>query len=446
MLDKLVIANRGEVALRIQRACSELNIKTVAIHSTSDSNQKHVLLADESVCIGPPESVNSYLNIPSIISAAEVTDAMAIHPGYGFLSENSDFAEQVEKSGYVFIGPKPETIKLMGNKLNAIKVAKKSGINTILGSHEALGDDSAAVLKMADKIGYPILVKAAAGGGGKGMRVAHTKANLQHTIDLTRSEARAVFGDDTLYLERLLEEPRHIEFQMLADNYGNVVCLGDRDCSMQRNHQKIIEEAPAPGIPSRQRMKMIQKCIKLCKQIGYRSVGTLEFLYENGEFYFIEMNTRLQVEHPVTEIITGIDVVKEQIRIAMGFQLSFKQEDITERGHAIECRINAEDAKTFTPSPGKISLWHPPGGPGIRVDSHIYTGYEVPPFYDSMIAKVIAHADTRKSAIDRMRIALSEMVIEGIKTNQNLHFEIMQHNAFRKGSTDIHYLEKRLGL
>ncbi len=446
MLDKLVIANRGEVALRIQRACSELNIKTVAIHSTSDSNQKHVLLADESVCIGPPESVNSYLNIPSIISAAEVTDAMAIHPGYGFLSENSDFAEQVEKSGYVFIGPKPETIKLMGNKLNAIKVAKKSGINTILGSHEALGDDSAAVLKMADKIGYPILVKAAAGGGGKGMRVAHTKANLQHTIDLTRSEARAVFGDDTLYLERLLEEPRHIEFQMLADNYGNVVCLGDRDCSMQRNHQKIIEEAPAPGIPLRQRTKMIQKCIKLCKQIGYRSAGTLEFLYENDEFYFIEMNTRLQVEHPVTEMITGIDVVKEQIRIAMGFPLPFKQENITERGHAIECRINAEDARTFIPSPGKISLWHPPGGPGIRVDSHIYTGYEVPPFYDSMIAKIIAHASTRKSAIDRMRIALSEMVIEGIKTNQKLHLEIMQHNAFKKGSTDIHYLEKRLGL
>jgi acetyl-CoA carboxylase biotin carboxylase subunit len=446
MLDKIVIANRGEIALRIQRACSELNIKTVAIHSTSDSNQKHVLLADESVCIGPPESVNSYLNIPSIISAAEVTDAMAIHPGYGFLSENGDFAEQVEESGYIFIGPKPETIKLMGNKLNAIKVAKQSGMNTIPGSAKPLGDDSAAALRIADKIGYPVLIKAAAGGGGKGMRVAHTKANLQHTIDLTKSEARAVFDDDTIYLEKLLEKPRHIEFQMLADNHGNIVCLGDRDCSMQRNHQKIIEEAPAPGIPSRQRMKMIQKCIKLCKQIGYRSVGTLEFLYENGEFYFIEMNTRLQVEHPVTEIITGIDVVKEQIRIAMGFRLSFKQEDITERGHAIECRINAEDAKTFTPSPGKISLWHPPGGPGIRVDSHIYTGYEVPPFYDSMIAKVIAHADTRKSAIDRMRIALSEMVIEGIKTNQNLHFEIMQHNAFRKGSTDIHYLEKRLGL
>jgi len=446
MLDKLVIANRGEIALRIQRACSELNIKTVAIHSTSDSNQKHVLLADESVCIGPPESVNSYLNIPSIISAAEVTDAMAIHPGYGFLSENGDFAEQVEESGYVFIGPKPETIKLMGNKLNAIKVAKKSGINTIPGSHEPLGDDSAAVLKMADKIGYPILVKAAAGGGGKGMRVAHTKANLQHTVDLTRSEARAAFDDDTLYLEKLLEEPRHIEFQMLADSYGNVVCLGDRDCSMQRNHQKIIEEAPAPGIPLRQRTKMIQKCIKLCKQIGYRSAGTLEFLYENDEFYFIEMNTRLQVEHPVTEMITGIDVVKEQIRIAMGFPLPFKQENITERGHAIECRINAEDARTFIPSPGKISLWHPPGGPGIRIDSHIYTGYEVPPFYDSMIAKIIAHASTRQSAIDRMRIALSEMVIEGIKTNQNLHLEIMQHNAFKKGSTDIHYLEKRLGL
>ena len=446
MLDKVVIANRGEIALRIQRACSELDIKTVAIHSTSDSNQKHVLLADESVCIGPPESVNSYLNIPSIISAAEVTDAMAIHPGYGFLSENGDFAEQVEESGYVFIGPKPETIKLMGNKLNAIKVAKQSGMNTIPGSAKPLGDDSAAALRIADKIGYPVLIKAAAGGGGKGMRVAHTKANLQHTIDLTKSEARAAFDDDTIYLEKLLEEPRHIEFQMLADNHGNIVCLGDRDCSMQRNHQKIIEEAPAPGIPLRQRTKMIQKCIKLCKQIGYRSAGTLEFLYENDEFYFIEMNTRLQVEHPVTEMITGIDVVKEQIRIAMGFPLPFKQENITERGHAIECRINAEDARTFTPSPGKISLWHPPGGPGIRVDSHIYTGYEVPPYYDSMIAKVIAHGDTRRSAIDRMRMALSEMVIEGIKTNKNLHFEIMQHNAFRKGSTDIHYLEKRLRL
>ena len=446
MLDKVVIANRGEIALRIQRACSELDIKTVAIHSTSDSNQKHVLLADESVCIGPPESVNSYLNIPSIISAAEVTDAMAIHPGYGFLSENGDFAEQVEESGYVFIGPKPKTIKLMGNKLNAIKAAKKSGMNTIPGSAEPLGDDSAAALRIADKIGYPVLIKAASGGGGKGMRVAHTKANLQHTIDLTKSEARAAFDDDTIYLEKLLEKPRHIEFQMLADNYGHIVCLGDRDCSMQRNHQKIIEEAPAPDVPQRQRMKMIQKCIKLCKQIGYRSAGTLEFLYENGEFYFIEMNTRLQVEHPVTEIITGIDVVKEQIRIAMGFPLSFKQEDITERGHAIECRINAEDSRTFIPSPGKISLWHPPGGPGIRVDSHIYTGYEVPPYYDSMIAKVIAHGDTRRSAIDRMRMALSEMVIEGIKTNKNLHFEIMQHNAFRKGSTDIHYLEKRLRL
>ena len=446
MLDKVVIANRGEIALRILRACRELGIKTVAVHSTADSNLKHVLLADESVCIGAPESENSYLNVPSIISAAEVTDAMAIHPGYGFLSENGDFAEKVEESGYVFIGPKPETIRSMGNKMAAIEIAKTAGINCIPGSDGPLGKNQEEIYKTADKIGYPVVVKAAAGGGGKGVRIAHTKANLQHAMGLAKSEAKAAFGDDAIYIEKLLEQPRHIEFQMLADVHGNVICLGDRDCSMQRNWQKILEEAPATGITVEQREDMTQKCITLCQKIGYRSAGTLEFLFENGEFYFIEMNARLQVEHPVTEMITGIDVVKEQIRIAMELPLSVKQEEIIHRGHAIECRINAEDPKTFIPSPGTVTLWHPPGGPGIRVDSHLYTGYKVPPYYDSMIAKVIAHANTRESAINRMRIALSEMVIEGIKTNKDLQIEIMQHDAFHRGETDTNYLENRLGL
>ena len=446
MLDKILIANRGEIALRVQRACRELGIKTVAVHSTADESQKHVFLADESVCIGPPESLKSYLNIPSIISAAEVTDAMAIHPGYGFLSENGDFAEQVEQSGYIFIGPKSETINLMGNKISAKEIVGEVGIQCIPGSDGELDDDIEKVHKLADEIGYPVLIKAAAGGGGKGMRVAHTKGALQHTIDLTKIESKAAFGDDTIFLEKLLEEPRHVEFQVIADHHGNAVCLGDRDCSMQRNHQKIIEEAPAPKIPKKLRDEMFKKCIAFCKHINYRGAGTLEFLYENGEFYFIEMNTRLQVEHPVTEMITGIDIVKEQIKIAMGLPLSIKQEDIVEKGHAIECRINAEDPKTFMPSPGKIDLWHPPGGPGIRVDSHIYTGYEIPPYYDSMIAKVIAFANTRESAITRMGVALSEMIIEGIQTNRDLQIEIMQHNAFKEGGTNIHYLEKRLGL
>ena len=446
MLDKILIANRGEIALRIQRACRELGIKTVAVHSTADDSQKHVFLADESVCIGPPESLKSYLNIPSIISAAEVTDAMAIHPGYGFLAENGDFAEQVEQSGYIFIGPKSETINLMGNKISAKEIVGEVGIQCIPGSDGELDDDIEKVHKLADEIGYPVLIKAAAGGGGKGMRVAHTKGALQHTIDLTKIESKAAFGDDTIFLEKLLEEPRHVEFQVIADHHGNAVCLGDRDCSMQRNHQKIIEEAPAPKIPKKLRDEMFKKCIAFCKHINYRGAGTLEFLYENGEFYFIEMNTRLQVEHPVTEMITGIDIVKEQIKIAMGLPLSFKQNDIVEKGHAIECRINAEDPKTFMPSPGKIDLWHPPGGPGIRVDSHIYTGYEIPPYYDSMIAKVIAFANTRESAITRMGVALSEMIIEGIQTNRDLQIEIMQHNAFKDGGTNIHYLEKRLGL
>ena len=446
MLDKILIANRGEIALRVQRACRELGIKTVAVHSTADDSQKHVFLADESVCIGPPESLKSYLNIPSIISAAEVTDAMAIHPGYGFLAENGDFAEQVEQSGYIFIGPKSETINLMGNKISAKEIVGEVGIQCIPGSDGELDDDIEKVHKLADEIGYPVLIKAAAGGGGKGMRVAHTKGALQHTIDLTKIESKAAFGDDTIFLEKLLEEPRHVEFQVIADHHGNAVCLGDRDCSMQRNHQKIIEEAPAPKIPKKLRDEMFKKCIAFCKHINYRGAGTLEFLYENGEFYFIEMNTRLQVEHPVTEMITGIDIVKEQIKIAMGLPLSIKQEDIVEKGHAIECRINAEDPKSFMPSPGKIDLWHPPGGPGIRVDSHIYTGYEIPPYYDSMIAKVIAFANTRESAITRMGVALSEMIIEGIQTNRDLQIEIMQHNAFKDGGTNIHYLEKRLGL
>ena len=446
MLDKILIANRGEIALRIQRACRELGIKTVAVYSKADAKQKHVLLADESVCIGPPESVNSYLNIPSIISAAEVTDSMAIHPGYGFLAENGDFAEQVEESGYSFIGPKPETIKLMGNKINAKDAVKEVEINCIPGSDNALDEDMDKIYQLADEIGYPVLIKAAAGGGGKGMRIAHTKASLQHSIDITKAESKSAFGDDTIFMEKLLEEPRHIEFQVLADQHGNAVCLGDRDCSMQRNHQKIIEEAPAPKIPKEKREEMIEKCVSFCIHIGYQSAGTLEFLYENNEFYFIEMNTRLQVEHPITEMITGIDIVKEQIKVAMGLPLSFKQEDIIERGHAIECRINAENPKNFTPSPGKVSLWHPPGGPGIRIDSHLYTGYEVPPYYDSMIAKVIAKANTRESAITRMGVALSEMIIEGIETNIELQIEIMQHNAFKIGGTDIHYLEKRLGL
>ena len=446
MLDKILIANRGEIALRIQRACRELGIKTVAVYSKADAKQKHVLLADESVCIGPPESVNSYLNMPSIISAAEVTDSMAIHPGYGFLAENGDFAEQVEESGYSFIGPKSETIKLMGNKINAKDAVKEVEINCIPGSDNALDEDMDKIYQLADEIGYPVLIKAAAGGGGKGMRIAHTKASLQHTIDITKAESKSAFGDDTIFMEKLLEEPRHIEFQVLADQHGNAVCLGDRDCSMQRNHHKIIEEAPAPKIPKEKREEMIEKSVSFCKHIGYQSAGTLEFLYENNEFYFIEMNTRLQVEHPVTEMITGIDIVKEQIKVAMGLPLSIKQEDIIQRGHAIECRINAEDSKTFTPSPGKVTLWHPPGGPGIRVDSHLYTGYEVPPYYDSMIAKVIAKANTRESAITRMGIALSEMIVEGIETNLELQIEIMQHNAFKRGGTDIHYLEKRLGL
>lgn len=446
MLDKVVIANRAEIALRIERACRELGIKTVAVHSTADANQKHVLLADETVCIGPAPSADSYLNMPAIISAAEVTDAVAIHPGYGFLSENADFAERVASSGFTFIGPPPEVIRLLGDKVSAIKVMKEAGVPTVPGSDGPLDEDPDENIRIARDIGYPVIIKAAGGGGGRGMRVVHTEASLLNAISVTQAEAQAAFGNDTVYMEKFLERPRHIEFQVLADTFGNAVHLYDRDCSMQRRHQKIIEEAPAPGITTEQRKEMGERCAETCRKVGYTSAGTFEFLYQDGQFYFIEVNTRLQVEHTVTEMITGVDLVIEQLRIAAGEKLSFSQEDLSLRGHAIECRINAEDPKNFTPSPGQIELWHPPGGPGIRVDSHLYSGYTVPPFYDSMIAKVIACGNNRKSAVARMRTALNEMVIDGIKTNIVLHQEIFQHAAFKAGGTDIHYLEKRLGL
>jgi acetyl-CoA carboxylase biotin carboxylase subunit len=446
MIEKLVIANRGEIALRILRACRELGIKTVAAHSTADYSLKHVLLADESVCIGPAPSAGSYLNMPAIISAAEVTDSVAIHPGYGFLSENADFAERVEKSGFVFIGPKAETIRMMGDKVSAIRVMKQHGVPCVPGSDGPVGADNDENLRIAREIGYPIMVKASGGGGGRGMRVAHSEAALLNAISITQAEARAAFGNDQVYMEKYLDKPRHIEFQVLGDNFGNLIHLGERDCSMQRRHQKVIEEAPAPGITARQRRLMGERCVEACRAVGYRSAGTLEFLYQDGEFYFIEMNTRIQVEHPVTELITGIDLVKAQIMIASGERLAYTQGDVQIRGHAIECRINAEDAKTFTPSPGPIRLWHAPGGPGVRVDSHIYSGYNVPPHYDSLIGKVIAHGETRDAAIARVRNALAEMVIEGIKTNVALHQEIFNHAAFQKGGLDIHYLERRLGL
>ena len=446
MLDKVVIANRGEIALRILRACHEMEIKTVAVHSSVDSNLKHVLLADETVCIGPSHSSESYLNMPSIISAAEVTDSVAIHPGYGFLSENADFAERVESSGFIFIGPKYESIKLMGNKVSAIKAMKKVGIPTIPGSNGSLSNNTEKNLQLAKNIGYPIIIKAAEGGGGRGMRVVHSEATLLNAITLTQAESKSAFDSDIVYMEKYLENPRHIEVQILADNYGNVVHLGERDCSMQRRHQKVIEEAPAHGISDEQRQDIGDRCVNACQEIGYRSAGTFEFLYQDDQFYFIEMNARLQVEHPVTEMITGIDIVKEQMNIASGKKLSFSQSDVYMQGHAIECRINAEDPKTFLPSPGLISLWHPPGGPGIRTDSHVYTGYEVPPFYDSMIGKIIAHGNNRHTALSRMKTALSEMVIEGIKSNIPLHQEVLQHSAFEKGGTNIHYLEKRLGI
>jgi acetyl-CoA carboxylase biotin carboxylase subunit len=444
MLDKVVIANRGEIALRIQRACRELGIKTVAVHSTADSSLKHVLLADETVCIGPAPSRESYLNMPAIISAAEVTDAVAIHPGYGFLSENADFAERVERSGFIFVGPTPDVIRLMGDKISAKAAMKKAGVPCVPGSDGPVPEEGDEILAMARAIGYPVIVKASGGGGGRGMRVVHSDAALLNAVTLTQSEAQAAFGNPTVYMEKFLEHPRHIEFQVLADGHGNAVHLFDRDCSMQRRHQKVVEEAPAPGISHELRMKMGERVARACLEIGYRSAGTFEFLYENGEFYFIEMNTRVQVEHPVTELITGIDIVREQLRIAAGERLSFRQDDIRILGHAIEARICAEDAQTFMPSPGKVDVWHPPGGPGIRVDSHLYSGYTVPPYYDSLVAKVIAHGDTRRSALARLHIALTEMVVDGIRTNIPLHREILQDAAFQAGGTDIHYLENRL--
>ena len=446
MLDKVVIANRGEIALRILRACHEIGIKTVAVHSKADNNLKHVLLADETVCIGPAESMNSYLDMPRIISAAEVTDAVAIHPGYGFLSENADFAERVESSGFTFIGPSSEAIRMMGDKVSAIKLMKKAGVPTVPGSDGALKDDPDENLRIARDVGYPVIIKASGGGGGKGMRVVHAEAALLNAIALTQAESRSAFNNDEVYMEKFLETPRHIEIQVLCDGQGNAIHLGERDCSMQRRHQKVIEEAPAPGITEDQRNYVGQRCIDACLEMGYRSAGTFEFLYQDNEFYFIEMNTRLQVEHPVTEMITGIDIVKEQLKIASGEKLAIKQEDVKIKGHAIECRMNAEDPKTFMPSPGDIKLWHMPGGPGIRIDSHIYSGYRVPPYYDSMIGKIIAFGNNRKSAMTRMENALKEIVVEGIKTNIPLHQEIFQHSAFKNGGTNIHYLEKRLGL
>jgi acetyl-CoA carboxylase biotin carboxylase subunit len=446
MLEKIVIANRGEIALRILRACKEMGIKTVAVYSTADSNLKHVLLADETVCIGPAQSTESYLNMPAIISAAEVTDAVAVHPGYGFLSENADFAERVESSGFTFVGPPASAIRLMGDKVSAIQAMKSAGVPCVPGSDGPLSDDADENIRMARDIGYPIIIKASGGGGGRGMRVVHAEASLTAAITVTKAEARAAFDNDVVYMEKFLEHPRHVEFQLLADNHGNAIYLGERDCSMQRRHQKVIEEAPAPGISEEQRRRIGERCVKACQEIGYRSAGTFEFLFQDDEFYFIEMNTRLQVEHPVTEMITGVDIVREQLAIAAGEPLSLRQEDIRIQGHAIECRINAEDPKTFMPSPGLISLFHAPGGPGVRLDTHIYSGYKVPPYYDSMIGKLIVHGNDRDIAIARMRNALNEIVIEGIRTNVPLHEEIFQHAAFQAGGTDIHYLEKRLGL
>src|SRR5262247_3409920 len=444
MFEKILIANRGEIALRIQRACRDMGIKTVVVHSEADAEAKYVKLADESVCIGPPPSSASYLNIPAIISAAEVTDAEAIHQGYGFLAENADFAERVDKSGFVFIGPTAETIRLMGDKVNAKQAMEKAGVPCVPGSGGALPEAAEEALKIARKIGYPVIVKAAGGGGGRGMRVVHTEAALKSAISVTRAEAEAAFGNSTVYLEKYLENPRHIEVQVLADEHKNCVHLGERDCSMQRRHQKILEEAPAPDITVRQRARIGERCADACRKIQYRGAGTFEFLYQDDEFYFIEMNTRVQVEHPVTEMVTGIDIVQEQIRIAAGQKLAFRQRNIALAGHAIECRINAEDPFKFTPSPGRITSYHPPGGPGVRVDSHVYHGYVVPPNYDSLIGKVIAYGATREQAIRRMRIALSEMVVEGIQTNIPLHQELLVDTRFLRGGTSINFLEQKL--
>ncbi|MDR1461687.1 MAG: acetyl-CoA carboxylase biotin carboxylase subunit [Azoarcus sp.] len=444
MFEKILIANRGEIALRVLRACREMGVKVVAVHSEADTEAKYVKLADESVCIGPAPSAQSYLNVPSIISAAEVTDSEAIHPGYGFLSENADFAERVEQSGFVFIGPRPETIRLMGDKVSAKNAMKAAGVPCVPGSDGALPEDSKEIVKIARDTGYPVIIKAAGGGGGRGMRVVHTEAALLNAVAMTRAEAQAAFGNPVVYMEKFLENPRHIEIQIMADQHGSAVYLGERDCSMQRRHQKVIEEAPAPGIDRKLIASIGERCAKACRKIAYRGAGTFEFLYENGEFYFIEMNTRVQVEHPVTELITGIDIVQNQIRVAAGEKLRFRQRDIVLRGHAIECRINAEDPFKFTPSPGRITNWHTPGGLGVRVDSHAYNGYVVPPHYDSMIGKLIVHGDTREQAIRRMRIALSEMAVAGIKTNIPLHQALMLDSHFIEGGASIHYLEERL--
>ena len=444
MFEKILIANRGEIALRVQRACREMGIKTVAVHSEADADAKYVRLADESVCIGPAASAQSYLNIPAIISAAEVTDAEAIHPGYGFLSENADFAERVEKSGFVFIGPRPDTIRLMGDKVSAKAAMQKAGVPVVPGAEGALPDEPAEIVKIARSIGYPVIIKASGGGGGRGMRVVHTEAALMNAVNTTRTEAKAAFNNPTVYMEKFLENPRHIEVQVMADEHKGAVHLGTRDCSMQRRHQKVVEEAPAPGLTPRELTRIGERCADACRKIGYRGAGTFEFLYEKSEFYFIEMNTRVQVEHPVTEMITGIDIVQMQIRVAAGERLPIRQRDVVFHGHAVECRINAEHPFKFTPSPGRIVSWHAPGGPGIRVDSHAFANYVVPPYYDSLVGKVIAYGDTREQAIARMRIALSEMVVEGIQTNLALHQEIMVDSAFLRGGTNIHYLEHKL--
>ena len=446
MLAKVVIANRGEIALRILRACRELGIKTVAVHSEADRDLKHVRLADESVCIGPAASNLSYLNVPAIISAAEVTDAVGIHPGYGFLSENADFAERVEDSGFVFIGPKAESIRIMGDKVAAIKAMQEAGVPCVPGSDGPLGEDAATNIKLAKEIGYPIIIKAAGGGGGRGMRVVHSEATLLNSVALTKQEAGQFFGNDVVYMEKYLETPRHVEIQVISDGQGNAIHLAERDCSMQRRNQKVVEEAPAPGISEKLRNEIGQRCVDACIKINYRGAGTFEFLFQDDEFYFIEMNTRVQVEHPVTEMITGVDIIKEQLYIASGEKLRYKQSDIKVTGHAIECRLNAEDARTFMPSPGKIERYHAPGGPGIRVDTHIYAGYSVPPHYDSMIGKLIAYGNDRDIAIARMQGALDEISIKGIRTNIDLHKDILDDAAFQAGGTNIHYLEKKLGI
>lgn len=446
MFNKILIANRGEIALRILRACRELEIPTVAVYSKADRDLKHVRLADESVCIGPNASTESYLNVPAIIAAMEVTDAVAVHPGYGFLAENADFAERVQKSGFVFIGPDADVIRLMGDKVSAINAMKQAGVPTVPGSGGPLPSDAEACLEIARKIGFPVIIKAAAGGGGRGMRVVHTEASLWNAVQVTKTEAKSAFGDDTVYMEKYLQNPRHVEVQIISDGQGNTVHLFDRDCSLQRRHQKVLEEAPAPGIPDDVRQDVYTSCVRACNEIGYKGAGTFEFLYEDGRFYFIEMNTRIQVEHPVSEMITGIDLIKEQIRVCSGAKLTLKQEEIKINGHAIECRINAEDPTNFMPSPGLVENFHTPGGLGVRVDSHLYSGYRVPPYYDSMIAKIITHAESRREALLRMEGALDELVISGIKTNTSLQKDLVRDEAFIEGGVNIHYLEKKLGL